>query len=102
MKFSPKEIEHILKLYPFAKKKVKQPYTKNTNFINLHSFYSSAILLVEKWVSLLDNDEQRLIIDRCFKNKSFEKIAIQSFYANHSSIVRKYNKILQKISQFDI
>lgn len=102
MKFSSQEIEYILKLYPFAKTRSQQLYSTNTNFINLHHFYDSVVYLVETWLSLLDFDEKEIIIDKSFKNKSFETIAVQTYYANHSSVIRKYRKILQKISSFDV
>ncbi len=102
MKFSSQEVENILKLYPFAKKKSQQVYSTNTDYVDFHSFYDSIIYLVETWLSILEPDEKAIIIDKSFKNKSFETIAIQSYYANHSSVIRKYRKILQKISSFNI
>lgn len=102
MKFSSQEIEYILKLYPFAKKKSKLLNIANTNCIDFHHFYDSIVYLVETWLSLLDHEEKKIIIDKIFKHKTFGTIAVQSYYANHSSAIRKYKKILQKISLFDI
>ena len=67
--YSIDEIELTLKLYPISK-------------IQL---------------SRLSNDCSKTNISKITRKRSFDYISIQFGYANHSSIVRKYNDILKKI-----
>lgn len=96
MIYSKKEIIIFLELYSISKiKKVELEY-KNT-LDSDYTFYSHVIEKVENWLTFLDSEEIKLIEERHIQKLSFDQISINHHYANHSSIVRKYNSIIDKI-----
>ncbi|UTY39513.1 hypothetical protein NMU03_01370 [Allocoprobacillus halotolerans] len=101
--YSIDEIELTLKFYPISKIQLsrlsndcsKTNISKNTK--NQMFYYSFIIEKVEIWMSKLLPYEREIIELRITRKRSFDYISIQFGYANHSSIVRKYNDILKKI-----
>lgn len=99
MNFDKKEIVLFLELYSISKVKKKElDYTdvKDNNYM----FYSFIIEHVEQWFTFLEYDELEIIKDKHLKNLTFDQISINNHYANHSSIVRKYKSIINKIKQY--
>lgn len=96
------EIEHTLYLYPIAKIKVKEIEMGNqkttSGSIKLHH-YLFITRISEYWLSTCKNDEIEIIQLRFFEHKSYDYISIQLGYKNHSSVIRKINTILKKISE---
>lgn len=105
MFYSKEEIELTLKLYSIAKIHLNQlerdkiRYSDiNTTYLNDDYFYYSHIVcLVDSWLNFLLQDEVDIINLRIFNKKSYDYIASQLGYANHSSIVRKFKGIIRKI-----
>ena len=57
---------------------------------------------VHSWINTLLPDEAEIIQKRIIDKKAFDFIAIQLGYANHSSVIRKYKNILNKLSLQEI
>lgn len=85
----------MLILYPKMKSNLNQAQKSDT--INDLGSLNQYIHTVESWLSNLYPDEFLIIELREFKGKSFESIAIQCNYKNHSSVIRKHNTIIKKI-----
>ena len=88
MIYQYEEIELTLKLSYFAKIHLRE--LENI----LHSYI---VYIVDFWLNSLFPDEQKIIFLRIFEKKTYDCIAIETGYSNHSSIVRKYKKIVKKI-----
>lgn len=97
------EIESTLKLYPYSKLHCDElkneiqrgGYSQNKKNELIASQY--IVDTVEKWFKILLPDEREIIKLRILGNRTYDFIAIQLGYANHSSVIRKYHSILKKI-----
>lgn len=101
--YSANEIEHTFYLFPFAKIKVielKCNADKNIENSIEYYHYLFIVRITEFWLSKCLPDEIEIITMRYFENKSLDYIAIQLGYKNHSSIIRKVNVIIKKLSQY--
>lgn len=102
MIYSCEEIELTLKLAYYAKIHLNE-IERNIQFNNGkmqdedYIFYSHIIRITNKWINLLFPDEKEIIILRIFEKKTYNMISVEIGYSNHSSIIRKYKKILYKI-----
>lgn len=70
------------------------------------NFYSIAKLHIDNLNQALQfkellPDELEIIALRNFENKTFDLISIHVGYANHSSIVRKYKSIINKVRKLN-
>lgn len=101
VRYTIDEIELTLKLYPISKiqlSKLSNDCSSKNDYVKKEMFYYSFIIeKVELWMSKLLPYEKEIINLRIIRKRSFDYISIQFGYANHSSIVRKYNDILKKI-----
>lgn len=101
MKYSLEEIELTLKLYPIAKIHVKEldnvRLLSSNEYCSEYNYYSHIIEIVDLWLERLYPDEIELLMLRICLKKTFDNIAVQLGYANHSSVVRKYKQIIFKI-----
>lgn len=109
MSYSTNEIELTLNFYSIAILQLKtlgqdKILKNNLSTIENNSifYYSHLIKLVDFWLSHLLPDEVEIIESRIFKKKTFDLIAIELGYANHSSVVRKYQSIIHKLSEIDV
>lgn len=111
MYYSREEIEFTLGLYSIAKvhlnelerKKILDYENNVSKFeINCYHYYSYIINIVHSWINTLLPDEVEIIQKRIVDKNTFDYIAIQLGYANHSSVVRKYKNILHKLSLTEI
>ena len=68
---------------------------------NEYVFYSHIVSKVNYWLKELLPDELEIISLRNFENKTFDLISIHVGYANHSSIVRKYKSIINKVRKLN-
>lgn len=111
MTYTLDEVELMLTLYPIAKihlneiEMIKQIH--NEEGLPKHEkyskdYYSFIICIVDYWLNYLFPDEIEIVTLRIFKKMTFDYISIQLGYSNHSSIVRKYRNILNKICQLEI
>ena len=73
----------------------------NDNEKNEYMFYSHIVSKVNYWLKELLPDELEIIALRNFENKTFDLISIHVGYANHSSIVRKYKSIINKVRKLN-
>lgn len=95
------EIEHTLYLFPFAKQKLdetKRSIEKDQNAKIEYYHYFFIVNISEFWMSNCTNDEIELIKMRFFERKNFDFISIQLGYKNHSSVIRKSNNIIKKLT----
>lgn len=108
MKYSCKEIECTLALYMIAKNKKLDiaddlahcdSEARRNNLISEKMYYERIILTVDHWMSLLYDDEKLLIKLRYFKSISFENISRKLNYAEHSGVLKKIHKIIQKLEK---
>ena len=60
------------------------------------------INIVHSWINNLLPDEIEIIERRIIDKNTYDIIAIQLGYANHSSVIRKYKSILNKLSSLEI
>ena len=102
MVYSCEEIELTLKLAYYAKihlNEIERNMQRNDKqlYEEDYIFYSHIIHITSIWIDSLFPDEKEIIILRIFENKTYDSISIQVGYLNHSSIIRKYKKILYKI-----
>lgn len=111
MSYTLDEVELMLTLYPIAKihlneiEITKQIHNgEKLSKYEKHSkdYYSFVICIVDYWLNYLFPDEVEIIKLRVFNKLTFDYISIQLGYSNHSSIVRKYKSILNKISQLEV
>lgn len=111
MSYSREEIELTLRLYSIAKLHLNELERKL--LINAeddisdfekssYHYYSYIINLVHSWINDLLPDEAEIIQQRIIDKQTFDFIAIQLGYANHSSVVRKYKNILKKMSLAEV
>ena len=63
---------------------------------NDYLYYLHIVSIVNNWVKELLPDELEIITLRNFEKMSFDLISIHVGYANHSSIIRKYRKIIDR------
>ena len=102
MIYSCEEIELILKLAYYAKIHLTE-IERNMQFNNkkIHDeeyiFYTHIMRVTNIWIDSLFSDEKEIIILRIFERKIYNAISLEIGYLNHSSIIRKYKKILYKI-----
>lgn len=100
--YSAKEIEVLFHLYPIATLKLKELTIKKEELSDIQKnvviHYKYIIKFVDDILKTLPNDELEIIKMRYFKNYSFDDIAIQLGYRNHSSVIRKKNSIIKQIS----
>lgn len=93
-RYSTLEIELTFLMYPIASKQL----FKNRLLSDIEvSYYKHIQNTCSFWLSLLTDEEKKVIEYRCFNQKSYTKIADLLHYADHSVIIRKYQKILLKI-----
>ncbi len=111
MFYSREEVELTLNLYSIAKlhlnelerNKLINSESKFSDFdMNCYHYYSFIIKIVNSWVNNLLPDEIEIIQKRIVDKNTFDKIAVQLGYANHSSVIRKYKSILDKLSTSEI
>ncbi len=111
MFYSREEVELTLSLYSIAKvhlndlerKQLINGESNTTNFEkNCYHYYSYIINIVHSWINTLLPDEAEIIQKRIIDKNTFDFIAIQLGYANHSSVIRKNKNILNKLSLQEI
>ena len=95
MVYSNEEIELTLNFYSIKFKEL------NDHEKNEYMFYSHIVSKVNYWLKALLPDELEIIALRNFENKTFDLISINVGYANHSSIVRKYKNIINKVRKLN-
>lgn len=99
MIYQYEEIELTLKLSYFAKihlgelERILQT-SNDKKYTDDYIYYSHIINIVDSWLKSLFPDEQEIIILRILKNQTYNHIAFQIGYLNHSSVIRKYKGIL--------
>ena len=107
MVYSNEEIELTLNFYSIAKLHIDilnqalQFKELNDHEKNEYMFYSHIVSKVNYWLKELLPDELEIIALRNFENKTFDLISIHVGYANHSSIVRKYKSIINKVRKLN-
>lgn len=104
-----KEIEHFLYLYPIAKINIAEihellSYSKLSNErINYlkkeKELYSMIVKKVNIWISCLDDLEIEIITLHYFQNYNFEQVKEKLHYKNHSSVLRRIDRIISKIER---
>lgn len=101
MYYSENEIISTLNLYKYAiNKKIELENRKINNSEEKDLFFY--LYIVEKtelWLSYLDEYDIELITLRHLKSKTFSQIAYDFNYANHSSIIKKYEQIIKKLKE---
>lgn len=104
MRYTIEEIELTLKLYPISKIRLCKLSNdcSNDSVKKEILYYSFIVEKVEFWMSKLLPYEKEIINLRIVRKRSFDYISIQFGYANHSSLVRKYNDVLKKIYLVEI
>ncbi len=104
MFYSFDEIELTLNLYPIAKlhaKEInlqKQLQMERDSYNEYEYYYNHIIKIVESWLEILSIDEKELLIMKIYQKQSYSCIASSLGYVSHSSVLRKYKKIIKKIS----
>ena len=99
MIYQYEEIELTLKLSYFAKihlgelERILQT-SNDKKYTDDYIYYSHIINIVDSWLKSLFPDEQEIIILRILKNQTYNHIAFQIGYLNHSSVIRKYKGII--------
>ena len=110
MIYSNEEIELTLNLYSIAKshidklnqkKQIERLEDFNKYEKNDYLYYLHIVSIVNNWVKELLPDEREIITLRNFEKMSFDLISIHVGYANHSSIIRKYRKIIDKVRKMN-
>ena len=69
----------------------------NKDYNERFSFYSYIVKTVDTWMENLELDEKEIMALRFKENLTFNDIAIRLNYASHSSVMYKYETILDKI-----
>lgn len=104
MFYSFAEIELTLNLYPIAKlhaKEInlqKQLQMERDSYNEYEYYYNHIIKIVESWLEILSIDEKELLIMKIYQKQSYSCIASSLGYVSHSSVLRKYKKIIKKNS----
>lgn len=107
MSYTHEEIELTLNLYSIAQIHLKELERKRlvtnekdfTNYERDSYFYYSYIIdIVNSWLIHLLPDEAEIIRLRNINKKTYDFIASQLGYANHSSVIRKHFNIIDKLS----
>ena len=99
MIYQYEEIELTLKLSYFAKihlgelERILQT-SNDKKYTDDYIYYSHIINIVDSWLKSLFPDEQEIIILRILKNQTYNHIAFQIGYLNHSCVIRKYKGII--------
>ena len=75
-------------------------YLGNEKDMEVVGIAKDGVEAVEQIKELLP-DELEIISLRNFENKTFDLISIHVGYANHSSIVRKYKTIINKVRKLN-
>ena len=99
--YTTSEVEHTLYLFPFAKYRIKEYERYRKERLISHTIYNHYLFIIEisdKWLSCCTYDEIEIIKLRYFENKSYDYISIRLGYKNHSSVIRKSNSIIRKMS----
>lgn len=97
MKYSREEIIFFLSMHSIAKRKLTYLNLQQEKYRKEIIFYEFIWEHAERWISELELDEKEIIIKRFDEKKTFDQIAIEIGYANHSSTIRKYTQIIEKI-----
>ena len=97
MIYSNEEIELTLNLYSIAKSHINELNQKK-QIERLEDFNKYE---KNNWMKELLPDELEIITLRNFEKMSFDLISIHVGYANHSSIIRKYRKIIDKVRKMN-
>lgn len=101
----PSYAESFLYLYPSAIKyydsiKYNQQKVSNKQLKQMETFYGILIDIVNDWMKVLLKDEIVIIKYKYFNCLNYTQIAIETNYSNHSSIIKKKDKILAKIQHY--
>lgn len=109
MKYSKKEIEHFLYLYPIMIKKRTEidellnysilDKRKKESLLDDKLFYDMIYFRINSWLQLLENEELELIKYRYFDDLNYELIAFKLNYSNHSSMIKKLKKVIKKLER---
>lgn len=105
MFYSFAEIELTLNLYPIAKlhneeiNLKKQLQMERETCSEYEYYYKHIINIVESWLEILSIDEKELLFMKIYQKQSYSNIASSLGYVSHSSVLRKYKKIINKISK---
>lgn len=105
VKYTFTEIEHTLYLFPFAKSKLNEykRCIQNNKTISIEYYhYFFIVRLSEFWMSNCTNDEIEIIKMKFFERKKVDYISIQLGYKNHSSVIRKSDNIIKKLSSLNM
>ena len=102
MIYQYEEIELTLKLSYFAKIHLRElenilQIDNDRKYNQDYIFYSYIVYIVDFWLNSLFPDEQKIIFLRIFEKKTYNHIAFQIGYLNHSSVIRKYKGIINKL-----
>lgn len=106
MFYSKEEVELTLKLYSIAKVHLNELENRNLNCSChdqvdiLYFHYYFIVHTVDKWKNKLYPDELEIIDLRVFQKKAYDNISIRLGYANHSSVIKKYKHIINKICEY--
>ena len=103
MQFTKIEIISFFKLYSMAKRRCDEieyllyGNPDNKDYNERFSFYSYIVKTVDTWMENLELDEKEIMALRFKENLTFNDIVIRLNYASHSSVMYKYETILDKI-----
>ena len=79
---------------------LNQQKVSNKQLKQLETFYGILIDIVNDWMKVLLKDEIVIIKYKYFNCLNYTQIAIETNYSNHSSIIKKKDKILAKIQHY--
>ena len=97
MKYNKEEIIFFLSMRSIAKQRLIQLNLHKEKYPKEIVLYGLIWELTENWISDLELDEREILIKRFDERKTFDQIAIEIGYANHSSTICKYAQIIEKI-----
>lgn len=95
------EITSLLQLYPklsTINRAIEQSPNRFSSDLNE---YKIIVDRIDYWISSLYPDEQLIVRLRFFERYSYDHIAIECHYSNHSSISKKVKVILDKIKKIE-
>ena len=102
---STRQAKENLSTYGFnelnQKKQIERLEDFNKYEKNDYLYYLHIVSIVDNWMKELLPDELEIITLRNFEKMSFDLISIHVGYANHSSIIRKYRKIIDKVRKMN-
>lgn len=107
MKFTRIEVISFFKLYSISNRRCDEVKyllygdPKNKDYNEHFHFYKHITENVDKWLESLELDEREILILRFEENLTFDDIAIRLNYSSHSSVMYKYETIIQKIMKGD-